>query len=438
MTQIRQKLRCAIYTRKSSDEGLSMDFNTLDAQREAAESYILSQKHEGWTIIPTIYEDGGFSGGNMKRPGFQKLLSDVERGFVDMIVVYKIDRLTRSLTDFSKMIEIFEKHNVSFVSVTQQFNTSTSMGRLTLNMLLSFAQFEREVGSERVRDKIAASKKKGMFMGGLPSLGYNINNRQLVINKNEAKLVKLIYDYYIKTHSYRKTADYINASGYTTKKWTSKSGKLHGGKPFDFSNIYRILNNVVYIGKITHKDQEYDGLHQPIISQDIWDKVQEIKKIPPQKRTLAMDGKILPMLRGKIFCGCCRMPMTTTTTKKKNILYTYYVSTNVFKNGYEKCELGSIPANKIEGLVVGKIKELLKAPEVFFQAYKEVKLLNKNIDEKLFYNRLKRMDDIWDYLQPAEINQIIQAMLEKVIIYDNRIEIRVNVKGIHSKLKEFK
>ena len=248
--------RCAIYTRKSTDEGLDMDFNSLDAQREAGENYVLSQKHEGWKVVATRYDDGGFSGGNTNRPAFKKLMLDVEAGLIDMIVVYKIDRLTRSLIDFSKMVDIFDKHNVSFVSVTQQFNTSTSMGRLTLNMLLSFAQFEREVSGERIRDKVAASKKKGMFMGGLPVLGYDIKDRHLILNKDEAKIIRDIFDYYIKCNSYKQTARYMNMLGYKTKLWKSKTGNVYGGKEFDLQSIYKILCNPIYIGKTIHRSEE--------------------------------------------------------------------------------------------------------------------------------------------------------------------------------------
>lgn len=231
------KIRCAIYTRKSTEEGLDMELNSLDVQREAAENYIKSQVNEGWIVLPEHYDDGGFSGGNTNRPAFQKLMKDVESGLVDMIVVYKIDRLTRSLIDFSKMVEVFDKNNVSFVSVTQQFNTSTSMGRLTLNVLLSFAQFEREVGSERTRDKIAASKQKGMWMGGPIPLGYDIQDKKLIINQAEAELVRLVFDKYIELQSYWKVAQYLNTHGYHHKKYISKSGIEHGGREFDKTSI---------------------------------------------------------------------------------------------------------------------------------------------------------------------------------------------------------
>ncbi|MFV0626625.1 MAG: recombinase family protein [Alphaproteobacteria bacterium] len=431
------KLRCAIYTRKSTDEGLEMEFNTLDAQREAGENYILSQRHEGWSIIPTRYDDGGYSGGNTNRPAFKKLMADVESGFIDMIVVYKIDRLTRSLTDFSRMVEIFDKHNVSFVSVTQQFNTSTSMGRLTLNMLLSFAQFEREVSGERIRDKFAASKQKGMFMGGMPVLGYDIKNRKLIMNNKETKIIRKIFECYLECQSYQKTARYINALGYRTKKWTSANGVEYGGKAFYTGMIYNILRNPLYIGKIKHKDKEYDGLHAPIIDKESWEKVREIIKTPYAQRNIIKTGQEEPMLKGLIHCGCCGSAMIHSHTKRGNIHYRYYVSINANKRGYENCEIGCIPAEKIEGLVVEQIKNLIKSPEVISRTYKETLSLYRKTDEKVFISRMKSFESVWEYLYPGEINQIVRSLLNKVTIYTDKIEIKLDIAGLFSKLKEF-
>lgn len=289
------KIRCAIYTRKSSEDGLDMDFNTLDAQREAGENYVLSQKHEGWILLPEHYDDGGFSGGNTNRPAFKKLMQDVESGLVDMIVVYKIDRLTRSLIDFSKMVEVFDSNKVSFVSVTQQFNTSTSMGRLTLNMLLSFAQFEREVSGERIRDKIAASKQKGMFMGGLPVLGYDIIERKLVINQNEAKIVKEIFNKYLQLHSYLRVAKDLNNQGFHTKQWQSKKGNFYGNRCFDKTVVASVIKNPVYIGKIKHKDKIYDGQQEAIIDIKLWDKVQQLIEAPYEAKKVIKGSEEAPL-----------------------------------------------------------------------------------------------------------------------------------------------
>src|ERR1700731_2391239 len=268
------KRRCAIYTRKSSEEGLGQEFNSLHAQREACEAYIRSQRHEGWVVIPTAYDDGGFSGGTIERPGLQHLLADIRLGNVDVVVTYKVDRLTRALADFARLIEIFDKHAVSFVSVTQQFNTTTSMGRLTLNVLLSFAQFEREVTGERIRDKIAASKKKGMWMGGMPPLGYQVCDHKLVIVPGEADTVRHIFRRYLALGSVRLLRDQLQLQGVVSKQWTSSSGRSWGGKPIARGALYLMLQNRIYHGEIVHKDQHYPGEHQAIIEPQLWEAVQ--------------------------------------------------------------------------------------------------------------------------------------------------------------------
>jgi site-specific DNA recombinase len=248
-------LRCGIYTRKSSEEGLEQDFNSLHAQREACEAYIMSQRHEGWTVLPTTYDDGGYSGGSMERPALRKLLDDIDAREIDVVVVYKVDRLTRSLADFAKIVEVFDGHGVSFVSVTQQFNTTTSMGRLTLNVLLSFAQFEREVTGERIRDKIAASKKKGMWMGGWIAIGYDRKDRTLVINKSEAEIVRTIYRLYVQLKNVRLVEAELKRLDLRTKPHAPGKGRMIGNRPFSRGHIYRILSCPLYIGEIAHKER---------------------------------------------------------------------------------------------------------------------------------------------------------------------------------------
>jgi site-specific DNA recombinase len=266
-------VRCAIYTRKSSEEGLEQSFNSLEAQREACCAYILSQKHEGWTALNSQYDDGGFSGGTMDRPALKQLLDDIQAGKVDTVVVYKVDRLTRALNDFSKIIEVFDSHGVSFVSVTQQFNTTTSMGRLTLNVLLSFAQFEREVTGERIRDKVAASKKKGMWMGGSIPRGYDWVERRLIVNQNEAKTVLEIFQQYLRLGSVMKLKDYLDSKGIQTGARTSKTGRKSGGKNYSRGALYHLLNNRIYLGEIVHKGKSYTGEHKAIVPQELWDKI---------------------------------------------------------------------------------------------------------------------------------------------------------------------
>lgn len=267
---------CAVYTRKSSDEGLEQDFNSLDAQREAGEAFIKSQEHEGWRLVPEHYDDGGISGGTLDRPALQALLTDIRAGKVHIIVVYKVDRLSRSLSDFAKLVDIFEKHEVSFVSVTQQFNTTTSMGRLMLNVLLSFAQFEREVTGERIRDKIAASRKKGIWMGGHPPLGYDFSERKLHINEAEATVVRHIFSRYAALKSVRNLQAELQRDGYRTKQRTSSSGTRFGGVPFSRGHLYKILSNRIYIGEAVHKGTAYPGEHDAIIDQQLWDSVNSV------------------------------------------------------------------------------------------------------------------------------------------------------------------
>src|ERR1700686_1663664 len=268
-----RRLRCAVYTRKSSEEGLEQEFNSLHAQRDACEAFIRSQRHEGWVCLPQAYDDGGFSGGTLDRPALQRLLTDLAEGKVDVVVTYKIDRLTRSLADFAKMVEVFDARGVSFVAVTQQFNTTTSMGRLSLNVLLSFAQFEREVTGERIRDKIAASKKKGMWMGGMPPLGYRVRDHKLVIVPDEADTVRHIFRRYLALGSGRLLRDELQVQGVVSKQWTSSSGRSWGGKPIARGALYLMLQNRIYHGEIVHKDKHYPGEHEAIIEPQLWDAV---------------------------------------------------------------------------------------------------------------------------------------------------------------------
>src|SRR2546429_6932163 len=269
-------VRCAIYTRKSSDEGLEQEFNSLDAQREACEAYIVSQRHAGWIALDDMYDDGGLSGGTLERPALKRLLEDIKAGKVQIVVVYKVDRLTRSLADFAKIVDVLDAHNASFVSVTQQFNTTTSMGRLTLNMLLSFAQFEREIAGERIRDKIAASKRKGMWMGGYPSLGYDVQNRKLVVNDGEARTVVHIFRRYLELKSVHALRDELASGGIRSKRRIRPDGTEYGGQKLSRGALYLMLQNRIYRGEITHKGNSYPGEHPAIIEQALWDAVQAV------------------------------------------------------------------------------------------------------------------------------------------------------------------
>lgn len=321
-------MRCAVYTRKSTEDGLEQEFNSLDAQYEACAAYALSQRHEGWELNPERYDDGGFSGGNMERPGLKRLLADINAGKIDIVLLYKIDRLTRSLTDFSKIVEVLDTANASFVSITQSFNTTTSMGRLTLNMLLSFAQFEREVTGERIRDKIAASKRKGIWMGGPVPLGYEVENRKLIENKPEAKLVRHIMLRYLALGSVVELAEELNRDGYRTKIQRRTSGPHRGGCIFRRGTLYHLLSNRIYRGMIVHKGEAFDGEHEAIVPQELWDKVQEVQEVRATRASGSARrlGAANPsLLTGMVTDGEGRS-MTPSHASRQGKRYRYYVT----------------------------------------------------------------------------------------------------------------
>jgi site-specific DNA recombinase len=342
---------CAIYTRKSTEEGLDQDFNTLDAQREACLAYITSQKSEGWIAMKEAYDDGGFTGGNIDRPALQKLLADIKASKIHIVVVYKIDRLTRSLMDFSKLVEIFDRHQVTFVSVTQSFNTTTSMGRLTLNVLLSFAQFEREVIAERTRDKIAASKKKGMWMGGTPPLGYDVINRQLVVNRSEADTVRYIFDRYLADRCVRKLQVDLKSGGIKSKGWVSRKGFVHKSCDFTRGALYYLLGNPVYAGMVRHGRAHYPGLHEAIIPKDIWGKAQKSLELQAAAPRGSSPISQRNLLTGKVFDSDGR-PYTPVYTSKKGKRYRYYLNQHINNDPHHlKKELARLPAHEIETLI---------------------------------------------------------------------------------------
>src|SRR4051794_30742479 len=357
-----RKLRCAVYTRKSSEEGLEQEFNSLDAQREACEAYIASQKPEGWLLVPDRYDDGGISGATLERPALQRLLADIEARRVDVVVVYKIDRLSRALMDFAKLVEVFDRNSVTFVSVTQSFNTTTSMGRLTLNILLSFAQFEREVIGERIRDKFAASRKKGMWMGGFVPLGYDVKERKLIVNEANAKTVRMIFERFTKIGSATTLVRALRAEGVTGRY----------GKLVDKGYIYKLLNNRTYIGKAVHKGTIYSGEHEAIISQALWDKVHSILTDSPRLRAARTRAQTPALLKGLIF-GPTGRAMTPTHTRKSGKLYRYYVSTDVLKHDAEACTVRRVPAAEIESAVIEQVRGLLRSPEIIVRTWRAVR-----------------------------------------------------------------
>ena len=352
--------RCAIYTRKSTEEGLDQAFNSLDAQYEAGAAYVLSQQHEGWMLAPGRYDDGGFSGGNLQRPGLVQLLADVKAGLVDVIIVYKIDRLTRSLTDFAKIVDVLDGAGASFVSITQSFNTTTSMGRLTLNVLLSFAQFEREVIAERVRDKVAASKARGMWMGGGLPLGYDVKSRELIINEPEAERVRHIFRRYLELGTVAALRADLDKHGITTKLHTRPDGSTRGGSTWWPGPLYALLKNRIYIGKIVHKDKCYEGLHQPIVNEALFDAVQVQLASNRVRHNRQEYAKHSSLLTGMIRDGLDR-PLTPRQANKGTKRYRYYVSNGIpHADGSQESPVWRIPATQIERAVVLQVADLIE------------------------------------------------------------------------------
>jgi site-specific DNA recombinase len=414
-----RKLRCAVYTRKSSEEGLDMEFNSLDAQREACEAYIASQKPEGWVLVPDRYDDGGISGATLDRPGLQRLLADIEAGRIDVVVVYKIDRLSRALMDFAKLVEVFDRNNVTFVSVTQSFNTTTSMGRLTLNILLSFAQFEREVIGERIRDKFAASRRKGMWMGGYVPLGYDVKDRKLVVNEVEAQKIRMIFERFVKVGSATALVRELRAGGVTGKQ----------GKLIDKGYLYKLLNNRVYIGQAVHKGTAYPGEHQAIVSQSVWDKVHCILAESPRRRAAATRAQTPALLKGLIF-GPTGRAMTPAHTRRGGKLYRYYVSTDVLKRDAEACPVRRIPAAEIESAVIEHVRTLLRSPEIIVRTRRAARQSMEGLTESAVREALERLDPLWDELFPAEQARIVHLLVERVDIAAEGADIRLRTQGL--------
>ena len=433
-----EKVLCAIYTRKSTEEGLDQAFNSLDAQREACENYIASQKSEGWLMLSDRYDDGGFSGGNLERPGLKRLLDDVRRGLVNTIVVYKIDRLSRSLADFAKLVELFDQHKVTFVSVTQSFNTTTSMGRLTLNILLSFAQFERELSGERVRDKIAASRQRGMWMGGMPPLGYDVVDRKLVINAAEAEIIREMFTRYAMTPSMATLCNDLRAQGVTSKSWTTATGKARTGKLIDKGHIYRIFNSPVYLGMAAYKGQCFPGEHEAIISQELWDRVQSHLKtgtnIGKAQRS-ARTSTAPSLLRGMLFSVEGRL-FTPGWTSKKQKVYRYYINTDAIKIGKAGCEVQRIPAGEIETVVIEQLRKILQSPEVLAHTVRETCEQRATASEAGAIQALQTIDAVWDELFPAEQARIVQTLVDRITVRRDGISIAWKTDGMTKLLKD--
>ena len=435
----RAKLRCAVYTRKSSEEGLEQEFNSLDAQREACEAYIVSQRHEGWTALAARYDDGAYSGGTMERPALQRLLEDIRARKIDVVIVYKVDRLTRSLANFAKIVEIFDAQGVSFVSVTQAFNTTSSMGRLTLNVLLSFAQFEREVTGERIRDKIAASKKKGMWMGGLPSLGYDVKERKLLVNEAEGATVRHIFQRYLQLGSVRALRDDLAARGIVSKRRKASDGSPYGGQRFSRGALYLMLQNRIYRGEIVHKGKASPGEHAAIVDEELWRKVQNRLEANRLERREG-DKAIEPSLLTSLVFDAQGEPMTPTHAAKKGTRYRYYVSRRLIIGSDEGTAADRphgqrIPASILEALVTDRVRSLFADRIEFLNALSDVER-DAPMQKKL-RDAAAALSARWDRLSREALRDLIRQVLARTQVHADRVVLDVDPAGlVRALLKE--
>ena len=415
----KSEVRCAVYTRKSSEEGLEQSFNSLEAQREACVAYIQSQKHEGWIEAKESYDDGGYSGGNMERPALGCLLNDVRAGKIGIIVVYKVDRLTRSLSDFAKIIDVFDSHQVSFVSVTQQFSTTTSMGRLTLNVLLSFAQFERELTGERIRDKVAASKKKGMWMGGWVPLGYDWVDRRLIVNDSESKTVREIFRQYVRLGSVMAVKELLEKNGICSKVRTSIDGRTYGGAIYSRGALYQILNNRMYIGKIVHRGEVYRAQHEPIIAQNLWNQVAACLKANNRAKRTSRICATSSMLTG-LLRDADGIRFTPTHSVKKGKRYRYYTSQAVIQNRGDRPRIARYPAAEIDAVVTTQIHQLLSSIDTYLTGNK------KTPQTELTLQRAKDLAVRWSKLATIEQREFIRAVVKAVKLGQKSLWIEVD------------
>lgn len=418
------RVACAIYTRKSSDEGLEKEFNSLDAQREACGAFITSQKHAGWIAVRDLYDDGGLSGGTLERPALKRLLADIKSGKVQIVVVYKVDRLTRSLADFAKIVDVLDAHKASFVSVTQSFNTTTSMGRLTLNMLLSFAQFEREIAGERIRDKIAASKARGMWMGGNVPLGYDTRDRKLIVNDTEAATVRMIFRRYAELGSVTLLQAELDRRGIRSKQREGAGGRLAGGRPFSRGILYLILQNHLYHGEVAHKGRVYPGQHEAIVDADLWALVQEKLATNRKVRALAVGAKAPSLLSGLMFDSDGNR-MTPTHANKGGRRYRYYISASLLDRGQPGSGTMRVPAGEVESLVLERIRNLLASQTAVGSALAPLALGARELQSAL--ERAIQLSQSWSGMSPDETQVLLRGLVTRVALSVDRIDVTIGV-----------
>jgi site-specific DNA recombinase len=426
MNPIVRKRRCAIYTRKSSEEGLEMEFNSLDAQREACEAYIASQRGQGWLLVGDRYDDGGVSGGTIERPALKRLLADVAAGRIDVVAVYKIDRLSRSMLDFLKLVELFERHKTTFVSVTQSFNTTDAAGRMHLNIMMTFAQFEREVIGERIRDKVAASRKKGMWMGGWAPFGYEVKDRKLVPNAADTAIVRSIFKRFL----------VLKSATLLAHELRKKDVRNRYGQAIDKGVLYKLLKNRTYIGDAVHKGVAYAGEHDAIIDRKLWDRVHAIIEESPRARGANSRARTPALLKGLIF-DAAGAAMSPTHTRRKGRLYRYYISQQLMKAGQPVgADSMRVPAGEIEEIVIGQFRRMVASPEVIVATWKQLRGTPSQLTENEVRAALVGFNDVWSELFPAEQQRITSLLVDRVVIFPSKVDVHLLISGFTSLVTE--
>lgn len=427
--------RCAIYTRKSNKEGLDQSYTSIDDQRESCRLTIASKKPIGWQEIPEVYNDPGVSGGTLERPGLRKLMEDIRQNKVDIVVIFKLDRLTRSLFDFPVLIKLFDKHDVAFVSVTESFDTSTAAGRLSLHSVLMVSEYQREDARERVLHKIAASKKLGMWMGGYPPLGYDIIDKKLIVNLTEAKIIREAFTRLTKLASVTKLCEEFDKKGYKTKFFYTKKGEPWGGKTFTRTSLYSLLHNPVYAGKVNHKGIHYPGQHEAIIEESLWESVQELTST--HCKTKAIEHTTPAPLKGLLY-GPDDMLMTPTHTKRRGKRYRYYVTHTAQKISRKKCPVKNIRAGEIEGIVFDQLKVIFRQPETLIETWNALQERDTDLTKQDVLEGLQSIELLWDHLFHTEQARLLQLFIDKIQILENGIRIRLLPNGIDSLISQVK
>ena len=427
-----KRLRCAVYTRKSTEEGLDAEYTSIDAQRDAGAAFIASRRMEGWIPVAGDYDDGGYSGGTLLRPALQRLMDDIRAGLIDIVVVYKIDRLTRSLFDFAELIKVFEEYGTTFVSVTQQINTTDAMGRMVLNILLAFAQFERELTAERIRDKFAASKKKGFWMHGICPLGYDVVDRRLAVNEMEAEQVRTVFRRFVELGSILKVVQEARARGWCNKTWTTKAGTVRPGKLHDKSSIHGMLHCRTYLGELKHRGEYVESTHPAIIDKALWDEAHALLQVNGRIRSATSRGKVDFLLKGLLTGPDGRALSPWHTTKTNGRTYRYYLSTRDIHEGRGTSGLPRLPAAELEVAVVAQLRQLLRTPEMIEAMVPQALALDPTLDAAQVTVAMTQVDRVWEQLFPVEQQRLVRPLVERVIMTPTNLELRLHPGGLGS------